>query len=320
MKINRIMLPLLAIALLTLNSCEDSKSKKTKGGTSYQMLREGEGELAKDGEYLMVNLLMKTKINGEDSVIDDSNRGGTWLPMLRIDSIWAKDENGVNGVMAEMKKGDSVVFEVPITKLIPEGRPIPAPFDTTTSFTFNVGVAEIMNQEAYGEWTNALYEKRRKEQEETSKVQLDKDIQIIDDYLAENNIDAQKSDSGLRYVITEEGTGEVAQSGDKVKVNYAGKVLSGAYFDTNIKEIAEANDMNRPAFEPFEFTLGQGSVIKGWDEGIGYLSKGAKATLYIPSTLAYGPSQRSEVIVPNSILEFDVELLDIVKDDAQKTQ
>ena len=62
--------------------------------------------------------------------------------------------------------------------------------------------------------------------------------------------------------------------------------------------------------EPFSFELGVGMVIAGWDEGIGYLSKGAKGTLYIPSPLAYGPKGACGVIPGNAILIFEVELID----------
>ena len=62
--------------------------------------------------------------------------------------------------------------------------------------------------------------------------------------------------------------------------------------------------------EPFSFELGVGMVIPGWDEGIGYLSKGSKGTLYIPSPLAYGPNGAGGVIPGNAILIFEVELID----------
>ena len=65
-------------------------------------------------------------------------------------------------------------------------------------------------------------------------------------------------------------------------------------------------------YQPFTFPIGQGRVIKGWDEGIGLLNVGTKATLYIPSTLGYGSRSAGAVIKPNSILVFDVELLEIV--------
>ncbi|MCL4152617.1 UNVERIFIED_CONTAM: hypothetical protein GTU68_011818 [Idotea baltica] len=135
-----------------------------------------------------------------------------------------------------------------------------------------------------------------------SKGQLDKDISIIEDFLKENNIAAQSTESGLRYVLENEGSGESALPGDNVKVHYTGTLLDGTKFDSSYDRS-----------EPLSFPLGRGQVIPGWDEGIALLKKGGKATLYIPSPLAYGPRGAGAVIKPNSVLKFEVELVDIEK-------
>ena len=130
--------------------------------------------------------------------------------------------------------------------------------------------------------------------------QLIIDAQIIDQYLAEKNIEAINTASGLRYVISEMGSGSNAQVGSLVKVHYTGMLIDGTKFDSSLDRGV-----------PFEFTLGQGQVIRGWDEGISYFNKGAKGTLYIPSSLGYGPNGvGGGVIPPNAILIFDIELLD----------
>jgi FKBP-type peptidyl-prolyl cis-trans isomerase len=142
---------------------------------------------------------------------------------------------------------------------------------------------------------------------------MDTDIAIIDAYLAKNNIQAQTSKSGMRYTIIEEGSGPMAQVGDMVQVSYTGNVLEGDYFDTSVEEKAKEFGLYNPGrpYGPYEFILGTGGVIHGWDEGIALLNQGAKARLYIPSPMAYGDQQRSEVIVANAILEFEVELVGI---------
>ena len=139
------------------------------------------------------------------------------------------------------------------------------------------------------------------------------DKEVLDTYLAENGIEATSTESGLRYVITEQGSGPQPSTGQMVQVNYAGWVLNGAYFDTSIESVARENDIFREGrtYEPFSFAIGQGRVIKGWDEGIALLNVGSKATLYIPSPLGYGNRGSGPVIKPNSILVFDVELVGI---------
>lgn len=101
-------------------------------------------------------------------------------------------------------------------------------------------------------------------------------------------------------------SGDVAKSGDKVSMNYTGKLENGTVFDSNI-------DPKFQHVEPFEFNLGAGQVIAGWDKGIVGMKVGEKKTLTIPPADAYGAGGIPGVIPPNSTLIFDVELLSINK-------
>ena len=109
--------------------------------------------------------------------------------------------------------------------------------------------------------------------------------------------------SGLKYVDVVAGTGATPKSGQTVVMNYTGTFEDGKKFDSNVD----------PAFhhvEPFTFPLGQGRVIKGWDEGISTMKVGGKRKLIIPPELAYGSTARGP-IPANSTLLFDVELVSI---------
>lgn len=105
--------------------------------------------------------------------------------------------------------------------------------------------------------------------------------------------------SGLQYKVVKEGSGTQPKASDKVKVHYKGQLLNGTEFDSSYKR-------NQPA----EFPLN--GVIKGWTEGIPLMKVGSTYTFYIPAELAYGPQGRPG-IPGNSVLIFDVELLDITK-------
>lgn len=135
--------------------------------------------------------------------------------------------------------------------------------------------------------------------------QAQKDEAILKAYFSKNKIKkAIKTPSGLYYVIHKPGEGPTAQAGKPVGMNYLGRFLDGKKFDGNIDEKWSPV----PGRQVLNFTLGVGQVIKGWDEGIQLLSRGSRATLYIPSHLAYGADGRPG-IPPNAILMFDVEVV-----------
>ena len=105
--------------------------------------------------------------------------------------------------------------------------------------------------------------------------------------------------SGLKYVDEVVGTGESPSLGKTVVVHYTGKLENGAKFDSSVDRK-----------QPFEFKIGMGEVIKGWDEGVMTMKVGGKRKLIVPPNLGYG-SQDKGVIPPNSTLIFDVELLGV---------
>jgi hypothetical protein len=111
---------------------------------------------------------------------------------------------------------------------------------------------------------------------------------------------AQKTASGLYYVVERQGEGLQAVAGKTVSVHYSGKLMDGREFD---------NSYSRN--EPIEFKLGIGQVIPGWDEGIALMKEGAKYKLIIPSELGYGKRGAGGVIPPNATLIFDTELMKV---------
>ena len=130
---------------------------------------------------------------------------------------------------------------------------------------------------------------------------------IIDSYLTANNLTATTTADGLNYVITTKGTGSVPTAGQSVTVNYSGFLLNtdgtlGTEFDSN-------TDSSFLHVTPFTFTLGEGQVIRGWDEAFALLPVGTVAQLIIPSPLAYGTTGNPPKIAPNSILVFNVTLV-----------
>jgi len=106
--------------------------------------------------------------------------------------------------------------------------------------------------------------------------------------------------SGLKYVEIKEGTGSIPKSGQMVTVHYTGTLPDGKKFDSSV-------DRN----QPFQFQIGVGQVIKGWDEGVISMKVGGKRKLIIPPELAYGSRGAGGVIPPIATLIFEVELLNV---------
>lgn len=130
--------------------------------------------------------------------------------------------------------------------------------------------------------------------------QYEIDDQKIRNYLQENNIDAEKHASGIYYYIEKEGDGVQPNSYSTVLIHYKGYLLDGTEFDSSYDR-GEAVTMSLP------------NTITGWQIGIPLLRKGGKGTLFIPSTLGYGSQSPSALIPENSVLIFDIELLEVAK-------
>ena len=126
-----------------------------------------------------------------------------------------------------------------------------------------------------------------------------KEEELLQQYLSDNNIDVEATSSGLYYIETLEGTGDRPTTGQSVKVDYIGTLIDGTKFDSSYDR-----------GHPFQFNIGMHQVIEGWDEGISYMKSGGKATLIIPSELGYG-STGAGSIPPYSTLIFSVELISI---------
>ena len=132
------------------------------------------------------------------------------------------------------------------------------------------------------------------------RTQAEKDKNSIINYMMDQGIELQSTNSGLYYQIIEEGTGKNVEWGDWVKVHYKGYTLDGKVFDSSYKK-----------GKPIEFYVG--NMIAGWNEGLELMKPGGKAFLVVPSGLAYKEKGLLDIIPPNTTLAFEVELLSATK-------
>jgi FKBP-type peptidyl-prolyl cis-trans isomerase FkpA len=251
------------------------KANKTASGLYYSIAREGYGENIKPGQKIGVNYTGRF-LGGR---IFDSNTDSAFrhLKVLSIEVGKGKVIQGWDEGLQLLKTGAKATFYIPSSLAYgPQDRQgIPA----NSILVFDVEIMDIPDQ-------------------------AKTDDKTIKEYLTKNNIQAKKTSSGLYYVITQNGTGENAQPGKKVTMNYTGKTTNGNVFDSN-------TDPKFNHVQPFSFTLAMGMVIQGWDEGVQLLKPGSKATFFIPSGLAYGDKGAGAAIPPNTVLVFDVELVSI---------
>lgn len=257
-------------------------------GLYFMQEKKGRGSNPKAGEMVSVNLTVKL-LDGT-KIFSTDDRGEPF----EYEYGQNFDNKGLEEGVGMLRKGGKASLIVPYSLAYgPEARGQMIP--PYSSILYDVELVKIRSKEAY--------EKERMEKQ--AQMQAAEDMKkmneksLRDKYLADNNITVAPTASGLYYVETEKGTGPRAMAGNTVHVHYTGKLLDGTVFDSSVDR-----------GEPFSFRLGVGSVIKGWDEAIALMNEGGKATLIIPSDIAYG-SRDSGKIPAYSTLVFDVELVKI---------
>ena len=251
------------------------------------------------GQVLTVFLEFRT---GRDSVLMSSRR---MQPTAQPVALPPQTTPGsLEEALGLLLPGDSAVFRFPADTVFAKTfrQPVP-PFVKRGGNTLMVlaSARELLTMEQMMARQKQLQADMEKKATQLSAVQLAKDNALIQAYLKKNHATAKKTAGGTYYIIKKAGTGLPPKKGQTVRVLYRGTVLStGKEFDSTAKR---NND-------PFAFTLGVGQVIPGWDQGIAMLTKGSKGVLLIPSPLAYGARGAGADIPPNTVLRFEVELLD----------
>lgn len=287
----KLTLSILALASAAVMFSCGNGFKKSETGLKYQFFeKNSDSEAFETG--LIAEVKFGCKINDTMVLIPEIN---DYLPCIA-----PLFEGDVFEGLAMMHAGDSAAF-ITDTKSTFDNffrSPMPENVSETDILRFDIRVVDFITEEEFDvrmiERLKAFYP------EETEKAANE-----LSEYLKTNNINIAPTASGLYVDIHEEGNGETPSKGDIVKVHYTGKLLNDTIFDSSIERD-----------EPIEIPIGIGAVIKGWDEGIMMLSKGAKATLYIPYYLGY-MDRPAGMITPFSNLVFDVELIDFYNEESE---
>lgn len=288
-KINSFLFGMAAILLMV--ACNNQGLKKTKSGLLYKIITDGKNPVVKKGQFIKISFTQKLR----DSVLFSSaNSMPAYIP---IDTVEQNNYSPVE-IFHLLRKGDSAVVVQRGDSIEKKaGQALPPYIKKKDKIILTLRVIDVFDSED-------LVQKDRL-------LALDafhaKESKEIEDYLAKNNIQAQKTEKGTFVKIDNPGDGPAVDSGKQISVIYTGKLFpSGKVFETN----------TTAGKEPIKFVIGKRQIIPGWDDGLRLFKKGGKGTLYIPAFLAYdaqpGPGKTT-----NENLIFDIQIVDVTNAPAE---
>lgn len=281
---------LLFTSAALFTSCGKSSYKKSPGGMPYQVISGKDTQTVKDGDFVKVHFTQKIKdsvyFTTEGSLPIYLPVGGNGAPSQPYD---------ISEIWTSLKVGDSVITTQMMDTFIKRSpERIPPQFKKGDRIVTYVKILAAFKNDSLARIDD---EKGKKEWAIT-------EIKLIEKHLADKKITASKTPSGAFVEMVKPGTGNNVDSGKYVTVNYTGTSWSGKKIDSNV-------DTAFHHVEPYTFQAGAGRMIKGFDEAMMFMNKGAKIKVYIPSILAYAGNPGSPNLKPYENLIFDIELLDI---------
>jgi len=283
---------------------------KASDGSDYKIFHTKNGTKVVAGNFMELNIIASYK----DSILFNTYEDA--MPQFGLYDT-ANFPAPFKDVFKDIAIGDSVVLRIPTDSILAKtpgadfmqkGQYLYQRYHISNAYTTKEQVDSV--QKIYMPLAREKANKKQQAQIRhflnDNKVQIDKDSKAIEDYLAKTNTKSFRTNWGTYIVVKKEGTGRSVSSTDVVSVNYTGKPLGKTKaFDSNTD----------PAFkhvQPYDVNMNQtDNVMLGWPDALLQMKKGTKATVYIPSSLAYGKEGRMPDIQPDEILVFDMEIVDI---------
>ncbi len=286
------------------------KMVETATGLSYEVRKEGKNDsLPQNGDVIETVFELYVKSKGKDSLLISS----ATVPNRMMVRDTASYVGSFEEYFKKLSPGDSVTLWFSVDSLFAKqfGRELPEFIDKGTKARLELSLTKIISkvevdkmiaeQKAAQENQQKMQEEQMKKMQEDGEKQKPLDEAKLKEFMAKNKLKFQKTETGLYYVVKSVGKGAKVEKGDMVSVDYVGTLFDGGKeFDTSIGKA------------PLKYNALSGQMIPGFDEGVGFLTEGTKADLYLPSHLAYaGMGQNG--IPPFSILKFEVNLLKVEK-------
>ncbi len=277
----------LLIALVSFYSCSQNDAYEISDeGLKYKFFEQTkEGDFPQIGD--LVKLQMYYQIN--DSIIYDTRNNEE---PVRFQITESQYEGDIYSALRMMRPGDSASFILSADSFFITSagmKELPPFAKAGQELTFFIKMHEMQ--------TKAAFEEEQKQQQMQNQA---REMEMLKQYVEQNNITTEPKLSGLYYIVLEEGNGEPPVEGQAVTVHYTGTFLDGTVFDSS-----------KEADKPFTFKYKVDPVIPGWVEALGYMNPGTKVKLIIPSQIAYGPQGYPGRIPPFTTLVFEVELLSV---------
>lgn len=285
-----------AIALL-VSSCNSVDFKKTKGGMPYKLFPGKGTNKVEPGNIIKINY--QQKLN--DSLLFATyDNGPVYIPVNTESQPY-----DISEIIPTLKEGDSVyAVQMIDTFLVRSPQGLPPQFKKGDKLITTIKILQVFKSPEEARADEMKERKLAFKNDPKIQEQLKKDDQLIAGHLAKNNIKAEKVGSGTYVQILTPGNGPKIEDGKHISLKYKGTTFEGKVFDTNMD-----NSFNHT--DPLTMEIGTGRSIPGFEEGLKALSKGAKARLFIPSSLAYGEQSPSPDIKANENLIFEIEVLDV---------
>ncbi len=303
---------LLLLVAFVFTACNEASFKKGMDDLEYKIISNGSGPKLQYGNFMQIEFATYYNTGKKDSLLNDSRTSGN--PVIELLDSTSTPPAYFN-ILTQLRKGDSVAIRIlsdSAFKKAPDQMP---PFIKKGHMLLTtVKLVNIFKSKAEADSARAAFMVLQQQKDSVNAIaQKAKDDKVIAEYLAKNKIKATKTEQGTYVEIIQPGTGNNIDTSVVVKVNYTGRTMNGNMFDSNT-DPGKGHVMPLNVNMTNDPTLGQ-PVIKGWTDGLKQLNKGAKAKFYIPSTLGYGAQGAGEDIAPNSVLIFDIEVLDVMNKD-----
>ena len=289
--------------MTTIFGCgpESSTESVTPGGYQYELHTKAKGDRAKEGDYVYFHAQTR---NGEQVVNSSRMSGKGVVPFLQLrkEPEQGRQISPVQELLQIMRVGDSVTIMLPLDTLDTAQKP--AGFKDADIMYYDLVMLEIKSPEEYQKAKEQkLRESQQQSKELVSRAEevsflLQEDLRNFQNGTLKDHL--FETQNGIKLFFHNKTNGPTPSTGDKLTVNYAGALMNGSIFDSSFEK-----------GESYEFNLGEGRVIPGWEEVLLQIPEHSTVTIFVPFEMAYGASGVPGEIPEKSDLVFYIELVKI---------